>query len=627
MTPERFVCIHGHFYQPPRENPWLEAIEIQDSAYPNHDWNERVNAECYAPNTASPILDAQNRVVERVNNYAHISFNVGPTLLAWMERKARAVYEAILGADQESRRCFSGHGSAMAQAYNHVIMPLANRRDKRTQVLWGVRDFQHRFARLPEGMWLSETAVDVATLEELAQAGIRFTVLAPRQAKRLRPFGGQWEDVSGERVDTSRAYLQRLPSGGTMAVFFYNGPLSQAVAFEGLLHRGENLADRLTGGFNDRRAGPQLVHVATDGESYGHHHRFGDMALASALKAIREKGQVRLTNYGEFLDRHPPTHEVEVIENTSWSCVHGVMRWRAHCGCGPGAHPGWSQAWRAPLRESLDWLRDGLADGFQKRGGDLFRDPWAARDGYIDVVLDRSPESVERFLAVHASHPLTADERVEALKLLEMQRHAMLMYTSCGWFFDDLARIETVQVLRYAARAIQLGESLFDQGIERPFLERLERATSNVARYGNGRDVYDRFVRPSIIGFQEVAAHYAVTSLYQDDLPSARAGGDREAGAHRDSVHCYSVSRESFQRLESDRAQAVVGRIAVRSDITGESACLDMAALAMGEELSGGVRLVPEGAPPVGWLAGGREALSRTSPRLAARRVTPLQAI
>ena len=400
---ERYICIHGHFYQPPRENPWLEAIEIQDSAHPYHNWNERITAECYAPNSAARLLDGDQRIIDISSNYAKISFNYGPTLLLWMESAAPDAYQAILEADRQSRERFSGHGSAIAQAYNHVIMPLANGRDKKTQVLWGIRDFERRFQRAPEGMWLPETAVDLETLNIFAEAGIKFTVLAPHQASRIRAVGSEeWEDVSGAKVDPTRPYLCRLASGKEIVLFFYDGPISRAVAFERLLTRGEDFAGRLMGGFSDERQWPQLLHIATDGETYGHHQKFGDMALAYALHHIETGGLAKLTNYGEHLAKHPPDHEAEIVENTSWSCAHGIERWKSNCGCNSGGHPGWSQEWRAPLRLALDRLRDDLAIRFEEEGRQYLKDPWLARDEYIEVILDRSEGNVAAFFMRHA---------------------------------------------------------------------------------------------------------------------------------------------------------------------------------------------------------------------------------
>jgi len=576
---ERYICVHGHFYQPPRENPWLEAVESQDSAYPYHDWDERVTAECYAPNSASRVLNAEGRIVQIVNNYAKTSFDFGPTLLAWLEENAPDVYELVLTADRESQQTFSGHGSALAQAYNHMILPLANRRDKYTQVLWGIRDFEHRFGRKPEGMWLPETAVDLETLDIMAELGTQFTILAPHQASRVREIGGRsWRDVSGERIDPTRAYMLRLPSGRQISLLFYDGSISRAVAFEGLLSSGEQFAGRLTDGFSEERPWPQLVHIATDGETYGHHHRHGDMALAYALHHIQSNGLARLTNYGEYLERHPPSHEVEILENTSWSCPHGVERWRSDCGCNTGGQPGWSQAWRAPLREALDWLRDALAPRYEEQARQLLGDPWEARNDYINVILDRSPENVGRFLRQHAARPLSEREKVTALKLLGIQRHAMLMYTSCGWFFDELSGIETVQVLQYAGRATQLAQELLHERLEPRFLELLRQAKSNVREHQDGRRIYEKFVKPAVVDLHKVVAHYAVSSLFEpyDERPR---------------VYCYDIEREDYQMVETGATKLAVGRVRVSSEITWESALLSFGVLHFGDHnVSGGVR-------------------------------------
>jgi len=576
---ERYICIHGHFYQPPRESPWLETIELQDSAYPYHDWNERITAECYAANSVSRILDGDNQIVELVNNYAKISFNFGPTLLSWLEAKAPEVYEAILQADRESQRHFSGHGSALAQVYNHMILPLANTRDRHTQILWGIRDFERRFKRAPEGMWLPETAVDIESLEILAELGMRFTILAPHQAGRVRRIGARaWRDVSGGHIDPTQAYEQRLPSGRNIALFFYDGPISRAVAFEGLLSRGEHLANRILGGFSDQRQWPQLVHMATDGESYGHHHRFGDMALAYALNTIESNRLARLTNYGEYLERHPPTHQVEIIEKTSWSCFHGIDRWWSNCGCNSGGHPGWNQEWRTPLRNSLDGLRDLLALPFEDKGREFLKDPWAARNDYLSVIHDRSTNSVERFFAAHAVRPLSDADTITALKLLELQRYAMLMYTSCGWFFDDLSGIETVQIIQFAGRAVQLGQELFGDSLEPHFIERLAAAKSNVPEHGNGRRIYETLVRPAMVDWEQIGAHYAISSLFENY-------------AEKTNVYCYQAEREDYQVFHAGVAKMAVGTVKLTSDITKESAALTFAVLHMGDHnVNGGVR-------------------------------------
>ena len=579
MSVEKYVCIHGHFYQPPRENPWLEYVELQDSAYPYHDWNERITAECYAPNGRSRILNQQGKIAELVNNYSWMSFNVGPTLLSWLAQQAPEVYKTILEGDQESRQRFSGHGSALAQAYNHMILPLANPRDIATQIVWGIEDFRHRFKRDPEGMWLPEAAVDTRSLEVLAKNGIRFTILAPTQVKRIRPIGTRnWTDVSGGRHDPTMPYLVRLRSGVRITVFIYDGPISRALAFENLLDSGEAFVDRLMGAFRDDRAHAQIVNIATDGETYGHHRRHAEMALSYATRKLAAGDTVRLTNYGEYLETHPPTFELEIFNNSSWSCIHGVERWRNDCGCNSGRSD-WNQAWRGPLRESLDWLRDRMAPLYEEQAGKLLKDPWAARNEYIDVVLDRSAASQRRFFQQHARHPLSGPELTRAIKLLELQRHALLMYTSCGWFFDEISGIETVQVLEYASRAMQLGEELLGVPLERPFLLRLERAHSNLPELGTGRAVYEKFVRPSVVDLSKVGAHYAVSSLFEEY-------GDRTR------IYAYEVEREEVEMLQNGRMRLAVGRARITSDITGETARISYGVLHLGDHnLSGGVRL------------------------------------
>jgi alpha-amylase/alpha-mannosidase (GH57 family) len=576
MPPSRYLTIHGHFYQPPRENPWLEAVETQDSAAPFHDWNERITAECYEPNAYARVLDDQDRIVRIVNNYASISFNFGPTLLSWLESGNRETYHAIIEADRVSRERFGGHGSAIAQAYNHVILPLANPRDQKTQVRWGIRDFERRFGRRPEGMWLPETAVDLSSLEALAAEGIAFTILEPHQAARFRELGAEsWTAASGQ-LDPTTPYLCRLPSGASITLFFYDGPISRGVAFEHLLDRGEYFALRLVGAFNGSRAHPQLVNVATDGETYGHHHRYGDMALAYAIQYIDDHELAALTNYGQFLALHPPTREVEIQERTSWSCAHGVERWRSDCGCNSDAPAGWNQRWRGPLRQALDWLRDEVGTLFEERGTLLLGDPWAARNDYIDVVLDRSDPSMQRFLE---KYQVAGSDVVTVLELLELQRNALLMFTSCGWFFNDISGIETVQILQYAGRVIQLGEKLSGRPLEEGFTSLLAQAQSNLPERGIGRDIYQRQVAPTRLELGRVAAHYAVAALFDsfdDDV----------------TVYCYRVVRHDFDLYRAGRARMAVASITVTSLITREEASFELAVLHLGEtELTGGLRV------------------------------------
>jgi alpha-amylase/alpha-mannosidase (GH57 family) len=576
----KYICIHGHFYQPPRENPWLEGVELQDSAYPYHDWNERITAECYAPNTASRILDPEKRVVDIANNYSKISFNFGPTVLSWMERHQPEVYQAILGADRLSMEKYSGHGSALAQAYSHMILPLANKRDKYTQVIWGIRDFEKRFGRSPEGMWLPETAVDTETLEVLTEFGIKFTILAPRQAKRVRRMarGAKWHDMSGGRVDPTTAYLCLLPSKKSITLFFYDGPISQDIAFGGLLNKGEDLAQRLLSAFTDHRTWPQIVHIATDGETYGHHHRFGDMALAYCLHFIESQNLAKITNYGEYLEKHPPTHWVEIFGNSSWSCIHGVERWKENCGCNSGMHQGWSQAWRKPLREAMDWLRDALIPLYEEKAMEYLKDPWKARDEYIEVILDRSVENTEKFIKQNAVKELSREKKTTLLKFLEMQRNAMLMYTSCGWFFDEISGMETTQIMRYSARAIQLAEELSGASLERDYLQILQKAPSNIPEFENGAKTYERFVKPGMLDLLRVGGHYAISSLFEEYPENTR-------------IFCYQAESEVYDKLEAGRLRLAIGKTRIKSEITWDEEPVSFAVLHLGDHnLNGGAR-------------------------------------
>ncbi len=576
---ERFLCLHGHFYQPPRENPWLEAVELQDSAYPYHDWNERVTAECYAPNATARTLDGDGRIVDIVNNYSRISFNFGPTLLAWMEQNCPEILASIVEADQQSCLRFSGHGSAIAQVFNHIILPLANPRDQKTQVIWGIRDFEHRFGRKPEGLWLSETAADTPSLEVLAEQGIKFTILSPYQANRIRPLqGGEWSDVSGGRVDPSRPYLVKLPSQRSIVVFFYDAHISKAVAFEGLLNSGETFAHRLADGFDDGRDWDQLVHIATDGESYGHHHRYGEMGLAHALNHIESNHLAKLTNYGEYLENHPPAMEAQIHEKSAWSCSHGVGRWFTDCGCNSGGRAGWNQRWRGPLREALDWLRDQLYSRFEAQAAVLVKDPWAARDDYVSVILDRSDASLAAFIGRHARHPLNEEQQLAFLRLMELQRHAMLMYTSCGWFFDELSGIETVQVIQYAGRALQLLQNLCGEDLEPGFVERLAKAPSNISEHRNGKVIYEKFVKPAIIDREKVGAHFAVSSLF-------------ETYPEKGHIYAFTFEQQHRELLTAGKARLIIGRSKVTFDITRASDVISYAALHLGDHnVNGGVR-------------------------------------
>ena len=467
----RSVIFHAHFYQPPREEPWLEQVEREPNAAPYHDWNQKIERECYRAVVAARIPAPDGRIARIVNTLESISFNVGATLADWLAREAPDTWQAMLAADRSSRTR-RGHGNAIAMPYHHIILPLASRRDKLTEVRWGIADFRRRFGHEPVGMWLPETAADMETLDVLAGEGIRFTIVSPQQLVQPPPAG-----LPG---------LVRTGSGHSIAVFPYDGPLAHDVAFGRLIRDAEAWSEEVL----ERplaETGPTLVSLAADGETFGHHHRFGEMALAATLDRLGRNPDVRLDNFASFLARHPAEHPVELIEPGSWSCAHGVERWRSDCGCRIKA--GTSQAWRAPLREALDWLAAGLHRRFEEEAGPLLPDPWEARNGWLPPGPSPLP--------------------VRVRELLEMEVDALAMFTSCGWFFDDIGGLESRICLRYAARAIDAAGS-DSAALHQGFRERLALAVSNDPAIGTGADLYDS-VRPRLRPEARVAAAFAVT--------------------------------------------------------------------------------------------------------------------
>ncbi|MCC6750167.1 MAG: DUF3536 domain-containing protein [Deltaproteobacteria bacterium] len=561
-----YLVLHGHFYQPPRENPWIEAVEREPSAEPFHNWNERITTECYAANARARVFNDQGRVANVVNNYELLSFNFGPTLLSWLEQVRPEVYAQILEADRSSARRRSGHGNAIGQAYNHAILPLCNARDLRTQLRWGAYDFRHRFGRAPEALWLPETAIDQATVEALIDEGMSFVVLSPRQAKRVRPLAeeAQWVDVSGGRVDPRLPYriTSRRNPHRSLAAFFYDGPVAHALSFEQAVNTSRQLLDRFQGAVDPARELPQLVHAAVDGETFGHHQRHAERAVTYALGTEAEQRGFRLTNYGEFLDAFPPTHEVELElgpegEGSSWSCAHGVGRWCRDCGCHAGAPAGWNQAWRTPLRQAVNLVRDRAADLFEEMGGELFRDVWAARDAYVHLLLDRSAAARERYLDEHARRAGSTGQQVRMLQLLELQRHSLLSQTSCGWFFDDISGLEALQVLRYLARTVELVEQLSGQVVEPTVLAVLGEAKSNLPELGTGADLYRQRVLPSRMDSRRVVAHYAVTDLHQTHAGELVYYG-------------HQLHRVWHRRLDNGPFTVELGRLQVEHLRTGE---------------------------------------------------------
>lgn len=583
-----YVTVHGHFYQPPRENPYLEAIEQQPSAGPFHDWNERIYHECYRPNAFARILNDRGEVVGIVNNYEYLSFNMGPTLLSWLERYDLEVYQRILEADRKSTQRLNGHGNAIAQIYNHIILPLANQRDKYTQVRWGKADFRARFGRDPEGMWLAEAAVDYPTLAVLVEEGVKFIILAPSQAQRCRPLAQAdhpptekeipWQEVGGNQIDPTRPYRCFIPGGDRQRdyidIFFYDGPISRDMGFSELLNSSQHLAARLGLAVKGDHRSSQLIAVATDGETFGHHKGGAEKALAYAFSHEFTQRGWRITNFAHYLSLFPPTWEVELKPVTAWSCAHGVDRWQDNCGCG-GEGSLWHQRWRRPLRDALDWLRDRLIKVFEKEGKKFFLDPWQVRDDYIEVLLNRGlttfegNEGIERFLTRHQTHPLTEAEQIDALRLLEMQRHALLMYTSCGWFFEELSRPEGVQILRYAARALELAAEVAGVQLEAEFVRRLSQAPSNIEDFGNGAIVYEKLVKPAQISLPQVAAHYAISSLLTPYPQYYR-------------LFCYRVHQLDYHLQRIGSLSLAIGQLQLTSEVTQEADHFIFAVLHLG---------------------------------------------
>ena len=565
----KYLTVHGHFYQPPRENPWIEEIELQESAAPQHDWNDKICWQCYSPNSVSRIVDNQNRILNIINNYELMSFNIGPTLLSWMEKYANKAYKRILSADKKSLELYNGHGCAIAQVYNHIIMPLANTNDKYTQVIWGIKDFEKRFNRKPEGIWLAETAVDAETLEVLIDCGIKYTILSPHQAQCVCKMDEKvWHDVSWGSIDPSMPYRYFVEDNEEKYIdlFFYDGAISKSVAFDNLLCDGNKFAYRLQDGFDTNRKHPQLVHIATDGESYGHHTKFGDMALAYLLGVKAPELGFEITNYAQFLEKFPPKYQVDIKPESAWSCCHGVGRWKDDCGCSTGAQAGWNQKWRKPLRDALDYLRDELIKLCTQEGTKYYNDFWSARNEYIDVILDRSKKSMDDFFAKTAKKGLNSKQKIKAIKLMEIQRFCQLMYTSCGWFFAEISGIETVQVMKYALRAMEIASEFTTFDFEKKFLTILNKAKSNIPEFGTGKNIWEKFVKPSVVTIEQITAQWAISSLFlsEDKLKE---------------IYCYGVKVNNIKTVKKNQSAIIFGRINLTSKITTEVFDMEFAIL------------------------------------------------
>lgn len=567
-----YVTIHGHFYQPPRENPYLEAIERQGSAKPFHDWNERIHHQCYRPNAFARVLNDRGEIIDIVNNFEYLSFNVGATLMSWLERHDLEVYQKIIEADRASCEKFKGHGNAIAQAYNHIILPLANEADKITQIRWGKIDFQSRFGRDPEGMWLPETAVDYPTLEALIAEDIRFIILSPSQAQRCRPLPTPqqpsprlWQEVGGSQINPTRPYRCFVNEKDFIDIFFYDGPISADMGFHHVLNSSQYFGERLRQAIQGDHRPSQLINVATDGETFGHHKPGTEKSLAYAFTQEFPARGWQVTNYAYYLSLNPPTWEVALKPVTSWSCSHGVERWRSACGCGGDQHS--QQVWRQPLRESLDWLRDRVKNIFEQEGRRLFLDPWEARNDYIRLLRDRT--LIKTFLSGHSNHPLSSQEEITALQLLEMQRNALLMYTSCGWFFEEISRPEGVQILQYASRVIDLAAEICGELLEAEFIKGLAKAPSNNPHFRNGADIYQNLVKPAQITIEQVAAHYALSSLFKHH-------------PQENHHYAYHISQQDYQRQTVGALTLAMGELKTQRHTTLETNHLVFAVLHLG---------------------------------------------
>lgn len=565
---KKYVVIHGHFYQPPRENPWLDYIEQQYTAFPAHDWNERIAWECYNPNGIARINDKDGKVVDLINNYKYMNFNFGPTLLKWYEKRLPEHYKCVTDAAKDVKEQ-TGFSNAIAQAYNHTILPLSDFKDSLTQVLWGLADFKFRFGFNAEALWLPETACNAATLKLLIDQGMKYVILSPTQAKAVRRMGSQnWIDVSDNSIDSRRPYVwldkdekgEPLPKR-SIAVFFYDGNLSKSIAFEDVMKDSYSAGRRFLAAFNPAAQEDQIVSVAADGETFGHHRKFADLTLAHLFSHEFPANGIEVTSYAKYLEAHPPQWEAEIKKGddntgTAWSCSHGVNRWRGGCLC--GADDNSHTQWRAPLRSALNEIAQHIDKVYEKEAGKYFTDVWQARNKYIDVMLDNS--LTDRFLKEQTGgKQLEEQERLQLIKLLEMQKYKMFMFTSCGWFFSDISRIEAVQNLKYAAKAVEIAETFGEPGLEQILINRLEFASSNWREFKNGADVYKKLVQPSKFNSKQILAQYALSQLVS-------------VSKEKSSLYFYDIVATNSYRRMVDAYTFAAGTLKLKNRYTGEKA-------------------------------------------------------
>ncbi len=564
------LILHGHFYQPPREDPWTDEIETQESAAPFHDWNERINRECYAANAASRVIDSFGRIEAIVNNYEYFSFNFGPTLVDWLSRHDPRTLERIISADRKSRERLDGHGNAIAQVYNHIIMPLAGDADKITQIVWGLRHFEKYFERPSEGIWLAETAINDRTVEFLIEQGIKYVILAPTQAQEVLYEGSdEWEDVSHNSIDPGRAYILEA-SNGSLAAFFYDGGIASRLSFEHMLTNVDLLRNELLAHFDPDKE-LNMVNVATDGENYGHHEPYGDMCIARLIYENEERGEFTFSNYGHFLEHHPPRDRVRLKPGnnglgTAWSCAHGVGRWLEDCGCQTGGDPSWHQKWRHPLRQAFDLLRDRVHELAHNELNKYFKNVWQARDEYIEVIsrvdLKERVDSLYHWMDAHASRDIDEQDRGMLMRIMESLHQAMLMYTSCGWFFADISGIETVQDMRYAARIFDLVEDLLPPDTREKFLSILEKAPSNIAEFSNGKWIFENFVWEHKFDSQRVINQFVIEQILMKGTIKTRSKWD---------IYYYHIEVNRFNLIDKGDWQIYQAQLIVTDHFIQET--------------------------------------------------------
>ncbi len=588
MTGNKKYCvIHGHFYQPPRESPWLGEIQRQPSAAPFHNWNERIFDECYRPNAFSRLLNNDGEIVGVSNNYSYMSFNFGPTLFRWLYQKQPEVYQRIVDADKESCKMYGGHGSAVAQVYNHIIMPHASRRDKTTQIKWAKTFFQRHFGRDPEGMWLAETAINMETAECLVEEGFTFAILSPNQAESFRFLDSESEWINADHAGFDPRHPYRLyledskgnKKNGHLDLFFFDEPLSRAISFEDLLDNADFLSERINGCYTPNSEENELVTIATDGETFGHHKKNGDMCLAYYFQKKAAEMGIEVVNLAYYLSVNPPKREVRLKnalgEGTAWSCAHGTGRWIRDCGCNTGGGPGWNQKWRGPLRDGMDYLQSEIDQQYLREMIKYFDHPWTIRDLYEPHF--ENLESGTEFLKKYAARPIADSTYPYLVSLLEAQRYMLYGYTSCAWFFNDIAGIETVQNYRYAVRAWQLTwQGMKSNEILRKFTKIAKSAISNLP-VTTGETILLDEVFPMINHLERAAFTAAVDSYIYSDRRDFK-------------TEAYEVSLERFTNKNAAAGDWMLFRASVHHIVSLEQENFILAIInAHGHQIQGAV--------------------------------------